>query len=358
RTAMIRYIIAAVTLGLFVSAASADPTEKLPPDAKIVKLEAHPSRIELKTPFEYTQLLLTGHLASGEQLDVTRLAKIETPAQLARVNATGVVRPIANGSGVLKISLQGQTLTLPIEVKGQKDKVNVSFVRDVMPTMSRMGCNAGTCHGAQKGRNGFKLSLRGYDPLFDHRSLTDDLKGRRFNRAAPDTSLMLLKCTGTVAHVGGVLTQPGEPYYELFRSWIADGVKLDLNSPRVASITVHPRSAVIPLPGMKQQIAVQATYTDGSTRDVSVEAFLVSSNTEVATVDRAGTVTAVRRGETTILARYEGAYAAAVLVIMGDRKGYQWKDVPEYGYIDKLVDAKLRQMKILPSALCTDAEFI
>ena len=69
--------------------------------------------------------------------------------------------------------------------------------------------------------------------LLDHRSLTDDLKGRRFNRAAPDTSLMLLKCTGTVAHVGGVLTQPGEPYYELLRNWIADGVKLDLNSPRV-----------------------------------------------------------------------------------------------------------------------------
>ncbi|HTU20854.1 MAG TPA: DUF1549 domain-containing protein [Gemmataceae bacterium] len=356
---MNRYVIIAVALSLVASTVNAAPApETLPPGAKIIKLEAHPQRIELKTPFEYSQLLLSAHLTGGEQMDVTRLAKIEVPAQLARVSATGVVRPVADGSGVLKISLQGQTLSLPIEIKGQKEKYTVSFVRDVMPTLSRMGCNAGTCHGAAKGKNGFKLSLRGYDPLFDHRSLTDDLKGRRFNRAAPDASLMLLKCTGSVAHVGGVLTQPGQPYYELLRSWIADGVKLDLNSPRVQSLELLPKSSVIPLPGMKQQVAARATFTDSSVRDVSVEAFLESSNTEVATVDRAGTVTAVRRGETTVLARYEGAYAAARIVIMGDRKGYQWHDVPEYSYIDTLVDAKLKQMKILPSELCTDSEFI
>ena len=96
--------------------------------------------------------------------------------------------------------------------------------------MSKLGCNAGTCHGSLNGKNGFKLSLRGYDPLYDHRALTDDIAGRRFNRAAPDQSLMLLKPAGVIPHVGGVLTQPGEPYYELIRSWIADGVKLDLDS--------------------------------------------------------------------------------------------------------------------------------
>jgi hypothetical protein len=247
---------------------------------------------------------------------------------------------------------------VPVAVSGQKEKYKVSFVRDVMPVLSRLGCNAGTCHGAQEGKNGFKLSLRGYDPLLDHRALTDDLEGRRFNRAAPDTSLMLLMCSGAVPHVGGVLTSPGEPYYELIRAWIADGVKLDTESSRVASLSILPRGAVIPLPGMKQQMAVYATYTDGKIRDVTAEAFVESSNTEVATVDRQATATAVRRGEATMMARYEGAYAAAALFVMGDRGGFAWKDVETYNYIDKYVYEKLRQVKVLPSEVCEDTDFL
>src|SRR6266849_5649317 len=150
----------------------------------------------------------------------------------------------------------------------------VSFVRDVMPILNKAGCTQGTCHGAQKGKNGFKLSLRGYDPKVDHLALTDDLSGRRFNRAAPETSLMLLKPAGAVPHVGGMVMKPGEPAYELLRLWIAEGVKLDLDSPRVKSIDVLPKNLTIPLPGMKQQVAVLATYSNGVVRDVTVEAFV------------------------------------------------------------------------------------
>ncbi|MFL5241996.1 MAG: DUF1549 domain-containing protein [Gemmataceae bacterium] len=332
--------------------------EKLPPNAKILRLEAQPSSVRLKNPFEYSQLLITGHLDNGDKVDVTRLAKAECPANLAKISATGQVRPVGDGIGEIKFAFGGQQVVVPVTVSGQKEKYEVSFVRDVMPTLSKMGCNAGTCHGAQNGKNGFKLSLRGYDPILDHRALTDDLAGRRFDRAAPDASLMLLKPSGAAPHVGGVLTKPGEPYYELLRAWIAAGVKLDLNAPHVSKIEIFPKGPVVPLIGMKQQTAVMATFSDGSVRDVSAEAFIESSNTEIATVDKLGLVTSVRRGEAAMLARYEGAYTATTLIVMGDRSGYSWKDVLEFNYIDSLVDEKLKSVKLLPSEICTDAEFI
>ncbi|MBM3994683.1 MAG: DUF1553 domain-containing protein [Planctomycetes bacterium] len=331
--------------------------EKLPPGADVVKLEVTPTSIELKTPFEYRQLLVTGILKDGERVDLTRLAQFTAPAH-AKVSATGQVRPVADGQGEIKLAYAGKSVAVPVLVSGQKQYHEVNFTRDVMPALSRMGCNAGTCHGSAQGRNGFQLSLRGYDPVFDHRALIDDVGSRRFNRAAPERSLMLLKATGVVPHVGGVLTQPGEPYYEIIRAWIGQGVKLDLNTPKVTKIDVTPASAVVPLPGMKQQLTVWATYADGTKRDVSAEAFLEASNTEVATITKQGVLTAVRRGETAVLARYEGSYAAAGLIIMGDRTGFAWQDTPTYNYIDELVYNKLKSVKIQPSDVCTDADFV
>jgi hypothetical protein len=361
RNAWARFVVALVLFGTFAAVVRAQtPTnaeEKLPPGAKLVRIEATPDRIALKSPFDYAQLLLTGILASGERVDVTRMARFQPPS-VVQINDRGLVRPGADGKGEIRFVLAGQTVTIPVLVNGQKQSFEVSFVRDVMPAMSKLGCNAGTCHGAAKGKNGFQLSLRGYDPEFDHRALTDDISARRFNRAAPDQSLMLLKPSGGVPHVGGVLTQPGQPTYELLRSWIAQGVRLDLGSPRVIRIEVSPKNPVLPLPGMKQQMVVQAHYTNGSVRDVSAEAFLESGNIEVATVDKQGLVTGIRRGETAVLARYEGAYAAAPIIVMGDRKGFVWKDVAPYNYVDTLVYEKLKEVKILPSEVCSDSDFI
>jgi hypothetical protein len=384
-------MIRTLCLTILFCATTTYAQEKLPPGAKIVKLEAHPAAIELKHPFDYRQVIVMGRLESGEAVDVTRLAKVEIlpppltkggvggvaagtkdgvtppfpPSQgvdktgyLVTVSDRGLVRPTADGNGQLKFTLDGHGLSLPVAVSGQKAKYDVSFVRDVMPTSSKLGCNAGTCHGSAEGKNGFKLSLRGYDPIFDYRALTDDLESRRFNRAVPEESLMLLKPAGAVPHVGGTLMKPGDPYYELLRLWIAEGARFDKDSPRVTSIDILPKGTVLPLPGMKQQMAVLATYADGRIRDVTAEAFIESSNTEIATCDKQGLVSAVRRGEAAMMARYEGAYAATTLIVMGDRSGYAWQPVEEHNWIDALVYEKLRQVKVLPSELCSDHDFV
>ncbi len=176
--------------------------------------------------------------------------------------------------------------------------------------------------------------------------------------ADPDSSLMLLKPTGAVPHVGGAIMAPGEPYYEILRSWISDGAKLDLTSPRVSGIAMFPQNPVIQRIGSRQQMRVVATYADGTTRDVTCEAFIESGNGEVATAARPGLITSLRRGEAPILARFEGAYVATTLTVMGDRTGFAWSPPETYGPIDELVANKWRRLKIAPSAVCGDTDFL
>lgn len=349
---------AALTVALLAAPSPAAPLEQLPANVKLVAIEAQPAAIEFQRRFQYVQVLLTGVTDAGDRLDVTRMAEAQTPANVVAVSDRGLVRATADGQGEIRFAVAGQSVAVPVSVSGQGADYQVSFVRDVMPTLSKLGCNAGTCHGSQDGKNGFKLSLRGYDAQFDFRALTDDLAGRRFNRTAPDHSLMLLKPSGGVPHVGGVLTHPGEPAYEMLRSWIASGVKLDLDSSRVTAIELFPKNPQIPLPGMTQQIRVVATYSDGAMRDVTADAFIESSLAEVVEADKQGLITAVRRGEAAVLARFEGSYAATRIIVMGDRSGYAWQETPENNYIDTLVYEKLRRVKVLPSGLCSDAEFI
>jgi hypothetical protein len=170
---------------------------------------------------------------------------------------------------------------------------------------------------------------------------------------------MLLKPTQGVPHRGGQAFTPDSRYYQTLHRWIVEGVVSDAESTkRVEWLEVLPQAPELRLPGMTQQMLVTAHYPDGTSRDVTREAIYNSSVPEIATVTDNGLVTAVRRGETAILVRYEGAYGTNGVIVMGDRSGFQWVDASEYNYIDKLVDGKLKRLKILPSELCNDEEFI
>jgi WD40 repeat protein/mono/diheme cytochrome c family protein len=333
-------------------------TEALPKGAKLVALKVEPPSVKLTNRFAYSQVLVSGQLESGDLIDVTRMVDIKSEGGIAEVTRAGLVRPVVDGQGSLGMSLAGLKVEVPLTVSGMHDRPKVDFVHDVNPAMSRLGCNQGTCHGSAQGKNGFKLSLRGYDPIFDVRALTDDQAARRANVASPDDSLMLLKPTAAVPHVGSQVMVPGEPYYEILRAWIADGAVLKSDTPKVTKIELSPSNPIVQQIGLKQQIRVLATYADGEVRDVTREAFIESGNIEVVSANKSGLITSLRRGEAPLLARFEGAYTATTLTVMGDRTGFAWEQPPTFGRIDELVADKWRRMKIKPSGLASDAEFL
>lgn len=335
--------------------------EKLPTGTTLVSLEPIQQKITLKGPFDYSQLVVFGKIKSTDgsvdTVDVTRQVQYQSSTKSIAIDPNGLVRPLASGSSIVKLSMGAIAATVLVDVIDYQNDA-IDYIHDVMPVLSKIGCNTGTCHGAQAGKAGFKLSLRGYDPIFDVRAFTDELASRRTNVASPENSLMLLKSSAGVPHVGGQLTKPGQAYYEILKRWIASGATLKTDSPRVQSIDILPKNPIIQREGSKQQFRIVATYTSGEKRDVTQEAIVESGNTEVATHNKSSLLTAVRRGEAPILARFEGAYAATTLTVMGDRTGFAWQQPPSYNRIDELVAAKWQRLKILPSELCSDLDFI
>lgn len=344
--------------GFAASAASSGketppPAPPLPP---IESIRLEPASVTLENGWDARRILVFGKTKSGDAIDLTGHAsfKSESPNVETKDRA---VYPKNKGEAVISVSAAGLEAKLPVTVQSA-ERTGIRFVRDIMPILSKVGCNAGTCHGSAKGKNGFKLSLRGYDPDFDYQALIDDLSGRRFNRVAVDESLMLLKPTGDVPHEGRQVIQRDSREYQMLRQWIAEGTKHESSAlGRATKVEVAPKDINISLPGMTQHVLVFAHYPDGTVRDVTRDAVLSSSNNDVAAV-KDGVVTSLRRGEGALLVRYEGLYATQGITVMGDRTGFVWKDVPESNYIDTLVNAKLKKMKMLPSDVCTDSEFV
>src|SRR5438034_5953272 len=255
--------------------------------------------------------------------------------------------------------MKNPVLLLLVSLGSLHAETPVSFVRDVMPILNKAGCTQGTCHGAAKGKNGFKLSLRGYDPEFDYRMLIHDLSGRRFNRADPGRSLMLLKPTAQLPHGGGLRFDTDSAYYKTILRWITEGADFgDPVSAQVTKLDIQPAELLFPKPGESQQIAVTAHYADGATRVVTQEALYTSNTPTVADINGTGLIKTERKGEAAMLIRYEGKLAVLNVTVLTEKQGFQWKPMQESNYIDKFINAKLQRIKILPSEPATDGEFL
>src|SRR5690242_1153360 len=218
-------------------------------------------------------------------------------------NNVAQVYNVAQASGLRFFSL---LVLFPLVLSAQ---TKVTYLRDVAPVLNKAGCTSGTCHGAAKGKNGFKLSLRGYDPQFDYEALLYDLSGRRFNRADPARSLMLAKPTQQVAHGGGLRFPIGSDYYKIIYNWIAQGVAFgDPAADTVKRLELEPREIFMKAPAESAAVKVTAIFADGGTRDVTREAMIESNVPDVAAVAGAE-VSGARVGEATVMVRYQGTLA-------------------------------------------------
>ena len=233
------------------------------------------------------------------------------------------------------------------------------FRRDVMPVFFRAGCNAGTCHGSARGKDGYMLSLFGYDAPGDYRRTVEEIPGRRVNTAVPAESLLLLKATGAVAHTGGKRFEKESHLYKTLAAWIQAGAPNDVGSvPDVADIAVSQPSMVFKKAGEGGNLQVTATYADGSTRDVTPLALFGTNNPTVAEIDENGRVSAKGPGDTTVFARFSRFTVGAEVIVLPTTEGFVWKSPPQNNFIDKLVFTRLEKLRIVPSEICDDETFL
>ena len=325
-----------------------------------VELTVQPKAVALSGPRDARQLVVTGKFADGSLRDLTRtaLAKEASPG-VVRVEEGLYLRGTRDGTTVLTLTVGGKSVALPVAVEAMTTATPVSFRREVVAAMNVGGCNMGACHGTPSGKNGFKLSLRGFDPAADLLQLTREQFGRRADPLNPDASLVLLKALGRLPHEGGARFSPTAYPTEMIRAWLTTGTRDDgpALSP-VVSLEVTPGPRVLTSPAKSQQLAVVATFADGSRRDVTRLTNLSSSEPLIGEVGPTGRVEFKRPGEVAILARYLETMVAVRLTYLEPRPGFVWSNPPAANFIDTLTFAKLRTMTIQPSALSGDSDFV
>jgi hypothetical protein len=235
---------------------------------------------------------------------------------------------------------------------------DVSFRRDVMPVLAKAGCSAGTCHGNLTGKGGFKLSLRGEAPDWDYLVLTHDQFARRIDRLNPESSLILRKATASIPHEGGRRFTEDSPEYRILLSWIRAGLpRGDVKQPTLTKLTISPEEALLVEPADRFQIKVTASFSDGSSRDVSQ--FAVYETTDpIAVVSHDGLVTRKALGETAVIARYLNQQLPVRVAFVAARPDFAWSNPRENNFIDHQIFAKLQSLRLNPSGICDDTTFL
>jgi hypothetical protein len=340
-----------------------------------VAIDIYPPAVQLDSARDTQQVIVQARMADGRTIDVTGQASVTvSDATLASIEKAGdqsgrlVLRPLSDGDGSIRVSHAGQERSIPLRVVSATSNPPLSFRLDVMPVFARAGCNMGSCHGAARGKDGFRLSLFGFDPAGDYHRITRELPGRRIDLGNPQASLLLLKSTGSVPHTGGKRFAADSDLAARIEQWIAAGAPDDPGPdpaqgvPSLRSLDLYPPAALLESSGTPQPLVAVARFSDGTDRDVTDLVWYGSNNEPAAKVSPAGVVTPGSRGEAFVMARYDTITTGTPLIVVpkdlaftvpnsdGQPAGTPW--------IDELVDAKLASLRIAPSGICDDETFL
>ncbi len=354
-----RLWVSVMALALAPAARCQTPAKALPPSppADWRSLTVYPTLIQLDGPRGEQRIGVLGAYTDGRRWDLSRDARFaSSDAKVAVIDAHGTVRPVGDGQTTIIVSAGGQTATVPVKVTRATADVLVDFSREIVPILTKAGCNQGACHGAQHGRGGFKLSLFGFDQSYDYAQIVQSAEGRRVVVSDPERSILLQKPTLNMEHGGGERFKAHGREYEMIKRWLEDGVpEPSANDPHATALEIWPPHRIM-VPGEQQQLLVKATWQDGRRADVTATAQFDSLNEAVAAVSRGGLVTAKDRGETHIMVRFAGQ-ATVAQITLPYAKLDSFPAFAGNNFIDDKLVKKWKDLGLTPSQLCADEEF-
>lgn len=272
----------------------------------------------------------------------------------------GEALPVGDGTATVTATIGNRAAKVTVKVVDMQKPFVWSFRNHVGPVMAKTGCTSGPCHGAQAGKSGFKLSLRGYDAEGDYWAITRQARGRRVTPTDPGRSLLLTKPTGAVPHKGGLRFRVDSPEYRVISEWVAAGMpEPKAADARIERVEIVP-SAVQLAKGATQPLAVRAYFNDGRIEDVTRWTLFTSANESAVQIDAAGTVKTVGYGEGAVTAWYLSKVTTAAVSVPLETPvpADVFAKAPRRNFIDELTLAKLQSLSIAPSPPCTDGEFI
>lgn len=320
-------------------------------------LQVYPPTIELFSAGAKQQTTILKVFEDGTTEEVTDRA-IVTPAdpQIASYHG-GSVFGMADGATLLNIEFEGMKLELPIKVANSQQPGLVSFRKDIIPVLTRTGCNSGTCHGSSRGQDGFRISLFGFDPGGDYHRITREAPARRINLAFPEESLLLQKGMGAVSHTGGKRFEKDSFPYQQITQWLREGALDDPDAAKVTKIELYPPNTVLRGIDATQRFLVIGHYADGTRRDVSHLTVFLSRDESVAPISPDGLAKAVKRGESFITARFDvHTVGVPVMVLPSDRPAVELE--PADNFIDQLIAEKNQKLRQRSGPICDDATFL